>query len=137
VGDFVCKTIDPNNPAGPKIGAIFPGDYALHLYKYYPVLYENIRAAQYVLEHTERIFFGVREFDEGGWCYIGRPAEWYIAEGVVAPFPDNMIFAVYMNPTMRVYLCREELVDVRDARCPKNWQTRYGDIAWKSTHLRT
>jgi hypothetical protein len=131
--DYACKTIDPSNPTGPKVDAIFPGDYTLRLYKYSPVDYENLRAAKYVLEHTERIFFGVREFNEGGWCYTGRPAEWFIKEGVVAPFPDNMIFAVYLNPNMRAYECRAEYVADDDARCPKGWQTRYGGLTWKST----
>ena len=135
--DFACKTIDPSNPTGPKVDAIFPGDYTLRLYKYSSVDYENLRAAKYVLEHTERVFFGVREFNEGGWCYTGRPIEWHIEEGVVAAFPDNMIFAVYLNPNMRVYECRAEYVDVDDARCPKDWQTRYRGLTWKSTSWRT
>lgn len=131
--DFACKTIDPSNPTGPKVDAIFPGDYTLRLYKYSPVDYENLRAAKYVLEHTERVFFGVREFNEGGWCYTGRPSEWLIKEGVAAPFPDNMIFAVYMNPNMRIYECRAEYVADDDARCPKNWQKRYRGLTWKNT----
>jgi len=137
VGDFACQTIDPNNPTGPKIDVIFPGDYTLCLYKYARVRYENLRAAKYVLEHTERIFYGVQDSDQGGWCYVGRPAEWYAAEGVIAPFPDKRIFAVYVNPNMRVYLCRDEYVDERDARCPENWMIRYRGILWKSTSWRT
>ena len=85
--DFACKTIDPNNPSGPKVDAIFPGGYTSGLFKHCPVDYENLRAAKYVLENTERIFFGVREFNEGGWCYTGRPDKWYIREKVVVPFP--------------------------------------------------
>jgi len=131
--DFACETIDPRNPTGPKVDAIFPGDYTLRLYKYSPVDYENLRAAKHVLEHTERIFFGVREFNEGGWCYSGRPVEWCIKEAVVAPFPDNMVFAVYLNPNMRVYECRAEYVATDDPHCPKNWQTRYRGLTWKST----
>lgn len=131
--DFACKTLDPGDPTGPKVDAIFPGDYTLRLYKYSPVDYENLRAAKYVLEHTERIFFGVREFNEGGWCYTGRPVEWHVKEGVVAPFPKNMVFAVYLNPNMRVYECRAEYVADDDARCPKGWQTRYRGLTWKNT----
>ena len=131
--DFACKTIDPSNPTGPKVDAIFPGDYTLRLYKYSRVDYENLRAARHVLEHAERVFFGVREFNEGGWCYTGRPIEWYVKEGVVASFPDNLIFAVYLNPNMRVYECRAEYVAPDNARCPKDWQKRYGGLTWKST----
>jgi hypothetical protein len=130
--DFACETIDPNNPAGPKVMAIFPGGYTLRLFKYSPVDYWNLIAAKYVLEHTERVFFGVREFNDGGWCYTGRPAEWYITEGVVAPFPDNMVFAVYLNPNMRVYECRAEYAADDGPRCPKDWRTRYRGLTWKS-----
>jgi len=132
-GNFACKTIDPNNPTGSKVDVIFPGDYTLHLFKHSPVDYENLRAAKHVLENTDRIFFGVREFNEGGWCYTGRPDEWYIRERVVAPFPKDKVFAVYVNPNMRVYECRAEYVADDDALCPLNWQTRYRGLTWKST----
>jgi hypothetical protein len=135
--DFACETIDPNEPTGAKVTAIFPGDYTLRLYKYSPVDYWNLIAAKYVLEHPERVFFGVREFNEGGWCYTGRPAEWYVKEGIVAPFPDNMVFAVYLNPYMRVYECRAEYAAADDPRCPKDWKTRYRGLSWKSTSWRT
>jgi hypothetical protein len=131
--DFACETIDPNNPTGPKVKAIFPGAYTTRLYKYSPVDYENLRAGKHVLEHVERIFFGVREFNEGGWCYTGRPLEWYIKEGVVVRFPDKFVFAVYLNPNMRVYECRAEYAAADDASCPVNWQTRYRGLTWKST----
>jgi hypothetical protein len=35
--DFACKTIDPNNPTGPKIAAVFPGRYTQRLYKCSPM----------------------------------------------------------------------------------------------------
>ena len=75
----------------------------------------------------------MREFNEGGWCYTGRPTEWYIREGVVVSFPDNMVFAVYLNPNMRVYECRAEYVAPNAPLCPKDWQTRYRGLIWKST----
>ncbi len=130
--DYPCKTIDPSNPTGPKVDAIFPGDYTLRLFKYSPVDYENLRAAKYVLENTERVFFGVREFNEGGWCYTGRPVQWYIRERIVVPFPKDKVFAVYLNPNMRVYECRAEYAAPDDPLCPVNWQTRYRGLTWKS-----
>jgi hypothetical protein len=135
--NFACKTLDPKNPAGPKVDATFPGSYTLRLYKYSPVDYENLRAAKHVLENPDRIFFGVREFNEGGWCYTGRPAEWYIKEQVVRPFPENRVFAVYLNPRMSVYECRAEYAADDDPLCPVNWRTRYRGLTWKSTSLQT
>lgn len=131
--DYACKTIDPNNPAGRKIDAIFPGRYTLHLYKCSPVDYENLRAAKYVLENPKRIFFGVRMFNQGGWCYTGRPHDWYIKQQAIVPFPKGMVFAVYLNPRMHVYECRAEYAAADDPLCPANWQERYRGLTWKST----
>ena len=131
--DFACDTIDPKNPDGPKVKAIFPGWYTLRLFKYLPVRYENLRAAKYVLEQPSRIFFGVREYSQGGWCCAGRPIEWYIRENVVVPFPEDKVFAVYLNPMMRVYECRAEHADSADPLSPRDWERRYRGLIWKST----
>lgn len=131
--DYSCKTIDPENPDGPKIDVIFPAGYALRLFKYWPVDFQNLRAAKYVLENVERIFFGVREFNEGGWCYTGRPNEWYIREGIEVPFPKDKVFAVYTNPRMHVYECRAEWAADDDPLCPVDWQTRYRGLAWRKS----
>lgn len=131
--NFACKTIDPNNLEGPKIDAIFPGDLTLRLYKYSPVRYQNLAAAKHVLEHPERIFYGVREYNEGGWCYTGRPEQWCIKEGVSAPFPKDLVFAVYLNPNMWIYESRAERAAEDDPMCPMNWKERYGGLVWKST----
>ncbi|GMV96752.1 MAG: hypothetical protein AMXMBFR83_11120 [Phycisphaerae bacterium] len=135
--DYLCKTRDPTNPDGPRVEAVFSAEYTLKLYKYAPVAYENLRAAKYVLENVERIFFGVREYNEGGWCFTGRPEEWYIRENTTAPFPRNLVFAVYLNPNLRVYECRAEYADPDDGMCPRNWRDRYRGLTWKSTSLRT
>ncbi len=131
--DFACPIIDPQNPTGPKVDAIFPGDLTLRYYKYSPVRYFNLITAKHVLDNAERIFFGVREFNEGGWCYTGRPDEWYIRENVIAPFPGDKVFAVYLNPNLRVYECRAEYADPDDPLSPVDWQKRYRGLIWKST----
>ena len=131
--DFACKTIDPTNPDGARIDAIFPGDLTLRYYKYSPVRYKNLMAAKFVLEHTERVFFGVREYNEGGWCYTARPGQWHVREDVIAPFPRELVFAVYLNPNMRVYECRAEHAALDDSNCPVDWQNRYRGMTWKRT----
>ena len=131
--NIACKIIDPRNPTGPKIEGIFPEDLSVRYLKYSPVRFWNLIAAKYVLEHTQRIFFGVREFNEGGWCYTGRPSEWYIRERIVVPFPKGLVFAVYLNPFMKVYESRAERADADDPMCPVDWQQRYGELIWKST----
>src|SRR6266516_2865758 len=101
--DYLIEIINPNNLKGPKTIAKIPYRVILNYYKYHPVRYENFRAAKCVLEHPDRIFSGVRQFNEGGWCFTGRPETWYILEGVSAPFPRHLIYAVYLNPKLDVY----------------------------------
>src|SRR5438132_894982 len=96
--DFFTKIINPDDPKGPRVDAVIPYRLILTYYKYYPVRYENFRAARHVLENPERIFTGIRQFNEGGWCFTGRPQRWYINETTNVPFPSHLVFAVYLNP---------------------------------------
>ena len=89
--DYAQRIINPENPAGEKVEAIIPAWLILKYYKFHPVRYENLRAAKHVLDHPQRIFSGVRQFNEGGWCFTGRPLVWHIREQQTAPFPDNLV----------------------------------------------
>lgn len=131
--NFSIKIINPNEPNGQKIEAVIPHGLILNCYKFYPVKHENFRATQHVLDNPKRIFTGIREFNEGGWCFTGRPATWYIKENVQVPFPDKFVFAVYLNPRFIVYEFRAEYAASDDALCPLNWQNRYGALIWKNT----
>jgi len=131
--DYFLEVIDPNNPKGNKAKARLPHRLYMNYFKYHPVRYENLRATKYVLEHTARIFYGVRRFNEGGWCYTGRPESWCIREGVTAPFPTNLVYAVYLNSRLAIYEARAENAAQDDTLCPADWQNRYGGLTWKST----
>ena len=131
--DFCIDVLNPEDPSGPKISATMPHRYFSHLYKYHPVQYENLRAAKVVLEAPSRIFNGVRAFNEGGWCFTGRPENWTIAERITAPFPDKLVFAVYLNQGFLVYECRAEPAAEDDPLSPKGWQDRYSALVWKRT----
>lgn len=131
--DFSIEIMDPAEPEGTRVDAIIPTRLYSMYYKHYPVRYENLCAAKFVLENPLRIFSGVRAFNEGGWCFTGRPASWYIKEAITAPFPDTLIFAVYMNPRYYVYECRAEKAAADDKNCPDNWQNRYKALVWKTT----
>lgn len=87
--DYAIKVRNPENPKGEAFEAVFPADLTLKWYKYTPVRYWNLIAAKYVLENVQRIFRGVREFNQGGWCYVGRPREWFIREGGVLNVVEN------------------------------------------------
>lgn len=130
-GEPSVETIDPECPHGPPVRAIIPR--AL-INRHYPsVSFENLRCVRHILEHPERIFAGTREHQSGGWCYVGRPAEWHIREGVVAPFPDHLVFAVYLNPQMLVYNWRAEEADPNDPLSPVGFEDRYGRLVWTRT----
>ncbi len=130
--NYFQPIVNPNDPKGPQIQAILPYSLILEYYKFYPVRYENLRAAKFVLEHPDRIFAGVRRYTEGGWCFTGRPTSWYIRETVEVPFPDNLVFAVYLNSRFEIYECRAENSETNDRNCPKDWQNRYAGLIWKS-----
>ena len=131
--DFIFETIDPKNPSGPRVDVILSGDLIERFYKHMPVRWENLRAMKYVLDNPERIFFGVRQYNEGGWCYTGRPERWYIKVDIEVPFPKDKVFSVYINPNMRIYECRAELAATDDPANPADWQNRYRGLIWKNT----
>lgn len=131
--DFCCLTRDPENPSEGKVEVVFPGDWTLKLYKDDPVGYQNLRAAKFVLENVHRVFRGLRVFNRGGWCYVGRPREWHIREQVVVPFPDTLVFAVYFNPRLRIFASRAEPGATDDPMSPRDWANRYEAMIWKRT----
>ena len=131
--NFSIQIVNPANISGPKIEAIIPHNLILHCYKYNPVKHENFRAARFVLENPKRIFSGIREFNDGGWCFTGRPQKWHVKENVEVPFPDKYVFAVFLNSRFVIYEFRAERVAGDDEYCPVDWQNRFGALIWTST----
>ena len=131
--DYQLRIRDPRNPELGLADAVIPARYYTALFKRNPVGYENLRTAKHVLENVKRIFSGVRAYNEGGWCYAGRPESWYIREGIVTPFPDNLVFAVYLSPRLRLYEARAEQRSEDDEFSPIDWKDRYGGLVWKHT----
>lgn len=131
--NFLLKILNPEDLSGPKIDAVVPHSLYLQFYKFSPVKYENLMIAKFVLENPLRIFSGVRQFNDGGWCFTGKPASWYIEEGVRVPFPDHLVFAVYLNAAFYLYEARAERCASDDKLCPNDWQNRYKALVWKNT----
>lgn len=129
------EIIDPRDPAGPQARAIIPYNLVLRLYKINPVAYENLTCAKDVLENPRRIFEGTREHQTGGWCFVGGPGEWHIRQDVIVPFPRNLVFAVYLNPSMVVYDWRAEKQDPDDPLSPLGFGERYRRRIWPHTSL--
>ena len=127
-------TIDPENPAGFKVDVTIPGDLLERWFKYNLVQYENLRCVKRVLDDPKRIFKGiVRPVSKDGWCYVGKPERWHIKENVDAPFPNDKVFAVFLNDRFHLYNFRAEEIDLEDALSPRDWKNRFGGLIWKST----
>lgn len=84
-----------------------------------------------VLEDTKRIFSGLRELNEGWWCYVGRPKTWCVAEGRFEPFPENRVCTVYLNDRMWVFDWVAERADEKDPLSPVGWENRFTGRVWK------
>lgn len=124
---------DPNNPSDPDatIDALFPQALLDEYWKTKPVRVYNLRPAVEVLEAPERIYYGVRKYNEGGWCYVGRPKQFAKKPAVWVPLPQHLLFAVYMNPMYHVYLWRLEKTSTEDPWAPVDSETRYGGVSWQ------
>jgi hypothetical protein len=131
--NYEQETLNPDDPTGPKIKAVIPHYIYSRAYKYDPVHYENLRAVKEVLEDPKRIFWGIREHNEGGWCYVGKPSKLYVKQDSVIDFPRDKVFAVYMNPGLIVFDWCLEYADSEDKMSPAGWQERYRSLKWKST----
>ncbi len=129
--DYFINIINPLDPAGEPTRARIPHRVYLQYFKFYPVRYENLRATKHVLENPLRIFSGVRAFNEGGWCFTGRPISWYIRPDVVVPFPAELVFCVYLNARLSMYEARADKGATDDPDCPAAWQNRYQELVWK------
>lgn len=131
--DFEIAIRNPEDPEGTKVQATLPAYLATKAYKDDPIQFANLVAAKHVVENPVRIFYGVRQYNQGGWCYTGRPAQWDIREGVTVPFPPNLIYAVYLNPRLTIYAWTAHKVAGDDALSPEDWQNRYEGLTWKAT----
>ena len=129
---FSHATIDPLEPcSGNTTKAKFHRGFLEHLSKNKPVDFFNLRTAIGVLDAPNRIFYGLRDLNDGGWCYVGKPKEWWIRETVIVPFPANMVFAIYLRDDIVVYNIRAEYADPIDTLSPLNWGERYEKVIWK------
>ena len=132
----IVRTIDPRNPTGPKIPAVFPNNILRYAHQRNTVRFWNVRAAVAVLENPKRIFSGLRELNPGWWCYVGRPETWCLEEGphgpIFKPFPERLVFTVLLNDRMWVYDWLAELSDSEDSLSPAGWRDRYQALTWKS-----
>ena len=134
-GYYECETIDPRRRDGSRTTVRLSIQLARKYLKLISVDYMNLGlCAKEVLDDPQRIFEGVRGYEEGGWCYTGRPSEIYVTEGVTAPFQERFVYAVYVSPSLEIYWWCPEKCDPQDPLCPLDWQNRYdGGLIWTNT----
>lgn len=132
VGFLTYETINPEEPTS-KIEILIPKSLVDHWHKTSFVQYQNLLTATAVLDAPKRIFHGTRTINEGGWCYVGKPADWFIKENVRAPFPSDKVFSVYLRENFKLYTFRADYADSVDNLSPKDWENRYGSLKWKSS----
>ena len=131
--DYYFDVRDPRNPENATVKSKLPGPLYQKHYKSNFVKYMNLKAAKEVIEDTKLIFAGVREFQEGGWCYVGKPSMHYIRDTITVPIPPGHVFTVYMNPVMMIYEWRLEITEGAGSLLPLGHKARYERLAWQST----
>lgn len=86
-----------------------------------------------VMLNPVAIFSGIRDYEEGGMCYIGVPTYSFTKNGEQRPAPPNMAFIVVLNSYNNIYEWRwiEENADSEDF--PENLlKTRnFKELIWK------
>lgn len=88
----------------------------------------NLYTAQEVLLNPTKIYVGLkRPFDQDGWCYIGKPAQWSFKECDV-PFPKDRVYAVYLNSRRTLFDHYHEEADPRDHLSMEGWENRFEDV---------
>lgn len=131
---YPFQIVGPSGPDGERQNARIPDDLVLYHYKHNPAKYENFRGVEYVLNNPNRIFSGIlREFTQDGYCYVGKPANWWVSEKRSVAFRDDFVFVVYLTDTFWVQNFRAEFADSEDPLSPEGWRDRYRRLNWKRT----
>ena len=128
-GFITIETLDPSKP-GARINALLPMELLHKYWKTKPVKVYNLKALRVVLDSPQRIYHGLRRFNQGGWCYAARPEQYFIRPDIEVPLPPKFVFAVYLNPHYHIFEWRLDLADDVDPYAPKDWGHRFGEKVW-------
>lgn len=86
---------------------------------------------QEVLLSPKAIFVGLRQFQQGGVCYVGRPSRRWFDSGSQGPPPPGMVYTVFVNPRDMVFDWGWERSDQENPEWPEGYQDRfYGGRLW-------
>lgn len=71
-------------------------------------------------------------------CVVGKPKKWFIGKSkkgkfksVIAPFPSNLVYLVFLSERMSIFEYGAELTDIEDPLSPTGWKNRFVERIWK------
>jgi hypothetical protein len=110
--------------------------YYEYLLKYLPTDFLNLFTAYEVVNNPNRIFSGLKRLYSDSsrkLCIAGKPHNWYIGknEETAAPFPQNLVYLVFLNERNSIFEFRAEEADTEDPLSPKDWKDRFAKLLWK------
>ncbi|MCX5674736.1 MAG: hypothetical protein NTX87_06985 [Planctomycetota bacterium] len=131
---ILVDALNPHEQTGATWSVLLPIGLVRHWLKESEVDYQNLKhLVPEILRKPVAVFGGVRVYEQGGYCYLGKPADWYIRPNCLVPFPKERIFAVYVNPMCRLYEIQAEKVEPPSLYRPKGWKDRYEALLWSTT----
>ncbi len=87
---------------------------------------------QQVLAKPRAVFSGVRDYEQGGYCYCGLPTAAYTNGGSKVPPRPGMIYCVYVDPRDWVYEWGWEVPDEIEVSLPEDYDApeRFERMIW-------
>ena len=96
----------------------------------------NVRTAIQVLTRPNVIYDGLdRDEVMDGWCIVGKPAKWYTDENEMIDFPQDKVYAVFLNDRFAMYTHRPEDEDPIDFLHIIDWQNRFTNVIYDRRKL--
>jgi hypothetical protein len=85
---------------------------------------------QEVLLHPVAVFEHIREHQDGGYCYSGKPSCRFTNGGSKIPPMPNMVYCVYVNNAGRYFESGWEQEDPDKPGYPLGYQDRFKTTIW-------
>lgn len=110
--------------------------YYHYLKIYRPNDFLNLATAHEVLNYPNRVFTGLNRLHSDSskrLCVVGKPKYWNVGKkiGDTAPFPQNLVYLVFLNERKSIFEFRAEEADTEDTLSPVGWKDRFGELIWK------
>lgn len=97
--------------------------------------YYGMRLVPEVLLKPTAVFQGLNrpEYSDG-YCYAGRPAEWWIDSKVKAPAPPDAVMLVFIKREFGLVVLDWEWrrADATNKGSPANWQKDFERMIWQT-----